>query len=193
MRYFPKQAGWIEVIIGSMFSGKTTELIRRCDRMRRAGRKVQVFSRDRRFADNAVVSHDRREFACTYAETSQTIMERLDFSADVVAVDEGQFYDEGLVRVCRELAKTGKVVIVAGLDQDFRTEPFDVMLRLVAEAEFIDKLNAVCVRCGNPAMRNFRKSEQAERIVQGAADLYEALCRDCYDRAVDESKQRSLF
>jgi len=193
MRYFPKQGGWIEVVIGSMFSGKTTELIRRCDRMSRAGRTVQIFSRDDRFATDSVVSHDRFSVSSTHAETASQILERLQWDADVIGVDEGQFYDEDLVRVCRKLAGKGKVVIIAGLDQDYRSQPFSVMINLVAEAEFVDKLTAVCVRCGNPAIRNYRKSTSEERIVIGADETYEALCRTCYETALDEERQQKLF
>ncbi|RJO74053.1 MAG: thymidine kinase [Myxococcales bacterium] len=193
MRYFTTTAGWIEVIVGSMFSGKTTELLRRLDRMRRAGRKVQVFSRDRRFAENAVVSHDRLHTPSTWAETSAEIEAQLKPDTDIVGVDEGQFYDEGLVDVCRRLAARGRVVIVAGLDQDWRTEPFMVMARLMAEAEFVTKLNAVCSRCGNPAIRNWRKAAGGERILLGAEESYQALCRGCYEVAVLESRQIEMF
>ena len=193
MRYFPKQGGWIEVIIGSMFSGKTTELIRRCDRMRRAGRTVQIFSHDDRFATDSVVSHNRTSLASTHAETAAQIRDRMQWDAEVIGVDEGQFYDDELVPVCRQLAADGKMVIVAGLDQDFRSLPFSVMTNLVAEAEFVDKLCAVCVRCGNPAIRNYRKSENEERIVIGADETYQALCRICFEAALDEERQQKLF
>lgn len=193
MRYFPNETGWIEVVVGSMFSGKTTELLRRLDRYRRAGRHVQVFSRDTRYAEHAIVSHDRREAPATYAVTSDEIRERLDHRTQIVGIDEGQFYDEGLIRLCHELALDGKIIIVAGLDQDFRTEPFGVMTALMAEAEFVEKLAAVCQRCGNPAIRNFRKGASEERIVIGAADMYQALCRRCYEQALKEGLQGELF
>jgi len=193
MRYFPNTAGWVELIMGSMFSGKTTELIRRVDRMRRAGRKVQIFTRDTRFGDDAVVSHDKKSYSSTYAKSSEDILKNLDWKTDVVAIDEGQFYDEGLIEVVKNLAANGKVVLVAGLDQDYLSKPFKVMLDLVAEAEFVDKLNAVCVRCGNPAIRNFRKIATEERIVLGASESYEALCRNCYAKAVKEDHQEELF
>lgn len=192
MRYFPNETGWIEVIVGSMFSGKTTELLRRLDRYRRAGRAVQVFSRDTRYAQNAVVSHDQRKLDATYAETSRAILEALDWNTAIVGIDEGQFYDEGLVELCRRLALDGKIVIVAGLDQDFLTEPFGVMTRLLAEAEFVDKLTAVCQRCGNPAIRNFRKNQSGGRIVVGASEAYQALCRGCYEKAMKEGLQGEL-
>lgn len=193
MRYLPTNGGWIEVIIGSMFSGKTTELIRRCDRMRRAGRRVQIFSRDRRFADNSVVSHDRRSLQATFAETSREILDRLDWKTEIVGIDEGQFYDENLVDTCKYLAKSGKVVVIAGLDQDYLAQPFSVMIRLITEAEYIDKLCAVCVRCGNPAIRNFRKAAGTDRILLGADESYEALCRQCYEKAIREDHQEELF
>ncbi len=193
MLYFPNHAGWIEVIIGSMFSGKTTELMRRIDRMRRAGRQVQVFSRDKRFQENAIVSHDKRSENATYAETAEDIRKRLSWKTEIIGIDEGQFYDEDLVSFCRCMALEQKVVIVAGLDQDFRTEPFNTMLRLVAEAESVTKLNAVCSRCGNPAIRNHRKTDSNERIVIGASEAYQALCRDCYEKALREGKQEELF
>lgn len=193
MRYFPNSAGWIEVIIGSMFSGKTTELIRRCDRMKRAGRRVQIFSRDTRYKEDAVVSHDKRSHFSTFAENSADIINNLDWKTDVVAIDEGQFYDDELLDVVKKLAGNGKIVIVAGLDQDYLCKPFSVMQNLVSEAEFVDKLNAVCTRCGNPAIRNFRKASDDERIMLGAEESYEALCRSCYEKAVKQLKQEELF
>ncbi len=193
MRYLPSRGGWIEVIIGSMFSGKTTELIRRCDRWRRAGRKVQIFSSDTRFRESAVVSHNSHAEQSTYATTSKEILDNLDWAMDIIGVDEGQFYDAELSDTCKLLAENGKIVIVAGLDQDYMAKPFDIMLKLMVEAEYIDKLCAVCVRCGNPAIRNFRKTEQTDRIVLGAAEAYEALCRDCYTKAIAEMRQEELF
>ncbi len=193
MRTFLNSAGFIDVIVGSMFSGKSTELLRRLDRYRRAGRRVQVFSCDRRYAENAVVSHDQRQLPALYAETAADLRHQLDWSAEVIGIDEGQFFDEALPDLCHELALDGKGVIVAGLDQDFQTEPFMVMNRLTAEAEFVTKLTAVCTRCGNPAIRNYRKGDESARIVLGAADHYQALCRSCYEQARKAGHQADLF
>ncbi|MGC9023710.1 MAG: thymidine kinase [Chloroflexia bacterium] len=185
----PVHQGQIEVICGSMFSGKTEELIRRVRRAQIARQRVQVFkpSLDARYATEHVASHNGLRFIAVPVDSTEELAKRLDPEADVVAIDEAQFFDEGLVALCEELADRGIRVIVAGLDMDFRGEPFGPMPALLARAEEVTKLRAICVRCGAPASRTQRliggrpASYDDPVILVGAAERYEARCRHCHE------------
>jgi thymidine kinase len=175
--------GWIEVICGSMFSGKSEELIRRLRRAQIARQRVQIFKPkiDARFAEDEIVSHSAQRIASEVVGPAREILDRLDARTEVVGIDEGQFFDRGLVQVCNRLADMGKRVIVAGLDQDYLGRPFEPMPELLAIAEYITKTLAICVRCGNPANHTQRLIESAERVIVGASDIYEARCRRCFE------------
>lgn len=175
--------GWIEVICGSMFSGKSEELIRRLRRAQIARQRVQIFKPriDARYSENHIVSHSEQKIASQVVSTSQEIMDNLDIRTEVVGIDEAQFFDKNIVNVCNRLADMGKRVIVAGLDQDYLGRPFDPMPQLLSVAEYITKTLAICVRCGNPANRTQRLIESEERVIVGAADIYEARCRRCFE------------
>ena len=177
-----KNVGWIEVICGSMFSGKTEELIRRLRRALIAKQEVAIFKPriDNRFATDHIVSHDAQRIPSIAVSCAQEILEK-SADAQVIAIDEAQFFDNDLVHVCEELADQGKRVIVAGLDQDFRGQPFEPMPQLLAVAEYINKMLAICMKCGNPANRTQRITESTERVVVGDTDVYEARCRKCYE------------
>ena len=174
--------GWIEVICGSMFSGKTEELIRRLRRAQIARQKVAIFKPrlDDRYQTGHIVSHSRLSIPSQTVEFPVEIVEQVG-DAQVIGVDEAQFFDRSLVSVCHTLAQNGKRVIVAGLDTDYRGRPFEPMPELLAVAEYISKTLAICVVCGGPANRTQRKTAEGERIVVGAADVYEARCRHCYE------------
>lgn len=199
---FQASGGWMEVIAGSMFSGKTEELLRRVRRATIARKRVQVFKShlDDRYAGLwAVSSHDRRTFDATPVDSSSQILLRLDPMAQVIAIDEVQFLDAGIVRVVSGLAERGRRVIMAGIDTDFRGEPFGPMPQLMAMAEVVDKLHAICVLCGSPASRTQRLLEgkpapyDSPTIMVGAADSYEARCRACHQvPRRDELQQRLL-
>lgn len=175
--------GWVEVITGSMFSGKSEELIRRLRRAIIAKQRVQVFkpALDERYTAAQVVSHSRWRLEAERVHKAAEILERLDPRTEVVGIDEGQFFDEELVSVCGRMADLGKRVIVAGLDMDFRGEPFGPMPELLAVAEEVEKVHAICARCGAPASYTQRLSQAQEQVVVGAADIYEARCRRCFD------------
>lgn len=177
-----KGTGWIEVITGSMFSGKTEELIRRIRRAQIAKLKVMVFKPriDTRYSTDKIVSHSDISIPSIVVDNAKQILE-LAKDAQVVGIDEGQFFDSELVDVCEKLANDGKRVIVAGLDQDYRGKPFEPMPQLLAIAEYITKTHAICVICGNPASKTQRKIKAGERIVIGASDIYEARCRRCFE------------
>ncbi len=174
--------GWIEVIAGSMFSGKTEELIRRIRRAQIAKLKVAVFKPriDTRYSVDKIVSHSDISISSIVVDNAKQILE-LAKDAQVVGIDEAQFFDMDLVDVCEQLANEGKRVIVAGLDQDYRGKPFEPMPQLLAIAEYITKTHAICVVCGNPASKTQRKIKAGERIVVGASDIYEARCRRCFE------------
>jgi len=178
----PLEVGWIEVVVGSMLSGKTQELIRRLRLATIARQKVQVFNSalDVRYAKDHIVSHDRSQIPSQAVRRARDIPRRLEPDTRVVGVDEVQFFDPGIGPVCERLAREGKRVIVAGLDQDFRGRPFEITARLMALGEFVTKLLAICVVCGNPANRSRRLSGSKKRIQVGAADQYEARCRRCF-------------
>ena len=177
--------GRIEVVCGSMFSGKTEELIRRMKRAKFAKQKVEIFKPaiDTRYSDNDVVSHDQNAIPSTPVETSSSIL-LLSSDIEVVGIDEAQFLDMGLVDVCNELANRGVRVIVAGLDMDFRGVPFGPMTALCAIADDVTKVHAICVRCGNLAYLSHRLVQNDKRVLLGEKMEYEPLCRDCYQQAV---------
>jgi thymidine kinase len=174
--------GWIEVIVGSMYSGKTEELIRRLRRAQIARQKVEIFkpALDDRYARDHIVSHSELRIPSRSVRSAREVL-RHAHEAEVIGIDEGQFLGPDLVRVCESLAKRGKRVIVAGLDQDYRGRPFEPMPQLLAVAEYITKTLAICVVCGRPANRTYRKKRRPGRVVVGGADLYEARCRRCFD------------
>jgi thymidine kinase len=175
--------GAIEVITGSMFSGKSEELIRRLRRAIIARQRVQVFKPavDERYAAAQVVSHSRWRLEAERVAKAAEILDRLDPRTEVVGIDEAQFFDGDLVRVAGHLADLGKRVILAGLDMDFRGEPFGPMPELMAVAEEVEKVHAICARCGAPASYTQRLTQAQEQVVVGAADIYEARCRHCFE------------
>lgn len=173
--------GWIEVVCGSMFSGKTEELIRRLKRARIANLKVEIFKPavDVRYDAQNIVSHDENAILSTPIDNSQTIL-LLANEVDVVGIDEAQFFDDQLPEVCDQLALRGIRVIIAGLDMDYLGKPFGQMPFLLAKADYITKLHAICVKCGNIANYSYRKSTQGGQLLLGEKDLYEPRCRVCY-------------
>jgi thymidine kinase len=199
MPYTQHRGGWIEVICGSMFCGKTEELLRRIRRAAIARQNIQVFkpSIDDRYGIDRIASHNGMAWESEAVANSQKIPEHLKPETTVVAIDEVQFFDQGIVEVCNELAHRGLRVIVAGLDLNFRGEPFGPMPVLMAEAEHIDKLHAICVICGAPASRTQRLIDgQPARyddpvIVIGAAEAYEARCRHCHQVPRQQRSSRS--
>ena len=175
-----ERRGWIEVICGSMFSGKTEELIRRLKRARIANLKVEIFkpALDTRYDESQVGSHDANSIQSTPIENSQTIL-LLAQDVDVVGIDEAQFFDNEIINVCETLALRGIRVIVAGLDMDYLGRPFGQMPNLLAIADFITKLHAICVKCGNLANVSFRKSAEDSQVLLGEKETYEPRCRKC--------------
>ena len=176
-----EKRGWIEVICGSMFSGKTEELIRRLKRVRIANLKVEIFKPaiDTRYNETQVVSHDANAIISNPIEHSQSIL-LLANNANVVGIDEAQFFDEGIIDVCEKLARRGIRVIVAGLDMDFKGQPFGPMPQLLAIADYITKLHAICVKCGNIANISYRKTADENQVLVGEKECYEPRCRKCY-------------
>lgn len=177
------KSAWIEVICGSMFSGKTEELIRRLKRAQIAKMKVEIFkpSIDVRYDDSEVVSHDRNSIPSTPVDNSSSIPLLTD-GVEVIGIDEAQFFDEGIVEVCQKLANQGIRVIVAGLDMDFRGNPFGPMPSLMACAEYVTKVHAICMECGGIAQYSYRKTAGEKLVVLGEKDTYEPLCRDCFNK-----------
>src|SRR6266571_2494619 len=175
--------GWIEVITGSMFSGKSEELIRRLRRAQIARQKVQIFKPliDNRFSDDHIVSHSEMRIASQNVSSSDALVTLVDEDTEVVGIDEGQFFDAVLPGACTELANKGKRVIVAGLDQDYLGKPFEPMPQLLAIAEYITKTLAICMVCGNPANHTQRLVPGGDRVLVGAEGTYEARCRVCFD------------
>ncbi len=175
-------AGWVEVIAGSMFSGKSEELIRRLRRAKIARQKVQVFKPelDSRFAENQIVSHSEMRHESANSQSATELLAKVDPDTEVVGIDEGQFFDNELVNVANELARRGVRVIIAGLDQDYTGKPFEPMPQLLAIAEYITKTHAICMKCGQPANYSQRTFDSDERVAVGAADKYEARCRRCF-------------
>lgn len=180
-----KNKGWIEVICGSMFSGKTEELIRRMKRAQFANLKVEIFkpSIDVRYSEQEVVSHDANAIQSTPVESAQNIL-LMASDVDVVGIDEAQFFDAGIVDVCRELANSGIRVIVAGLDMDYMGKPFGPMPALMATAEYVTKVHAICVRCGDLAHHSHRLTADDKQVVLGAHDTYQPICRHCFKELV---------
>lgn len=186
------QAGWLEVVCGSMFSGKTEELIRRLKRATFAHLRVQIFkpSLDVRYSESDVVSHDSNAIASIAVDSSQSIL-LYATDVDVVGIDEVQFFDDGIVDVCNKLADSGIRVICAGLDMDYLGKPFGPMPALMAKAEYVTKVHAICVRCGQPAQHSHRlaavKGADADKqVLLGETDKYEPLCRHCFNLALKE-------
>ncbi|MCC7503967.1 MAG: thymidine kinase [Saprospiraceae bacterium] len=176
-----QRSGWIEVICGCMFSGKTEELIRRLKRAKIASLKVEVFKPriDTRYDESSIVSHDTTSVLATPVEHSEKLLEINDHTT-VVGIDEVQFFDEGIVEVCQQLALRGIRVVVAGLDMDYRGVPFGPMPKLLAIAEYVTKVHAICVHCGNLATHSFRLAEGDAVVLLGEKEQYEPRCRSCY-------------
>ncbi len=176
--------GWIEVITGSMFSGKTEELIRRLRRARFAKQKVEIFKPriEVRYSVEEVVSHDENAIHSTPVDSSANIL-LLASGVEVVGIDEAQFFDDGLVQVCNQLADSGVRVIIAGLDMDYKGVPFGPIPALMSIAEYVSKVHAICVKCGNLANYTHRMSDDDKLIVLGETDIYEPLCRVCYAKS----------
>lgn len=184
-----KNRGWVEIICGSMFSGKTEELIRRLKRAKYAKLKVEIFKPiiDTRYSEDDVVSHDENTIRSTPVESSGNIL-LLSGNVDVVGIDEAQFFDNNLVDVCNQLANNGTRVIVAGLDMDFRGKPFGPIPALMAQAEYITKVHAICMQCGNLAQYSHRMTKSDKLVLLGEKDEYEPLCRVCFNKVMNESK-----
>ena len=175
--------GWIEVICGSMFSGKTEELIRRLRRAQIARQRVQIFKPkiDERFSQDHLVSHSEMRLKSEAVSSADEILQKIDWRAEVIGVDEAQFFDSKLVQVCNQLADLGKRVVVAGLDKDYLGKPFEPMPQLMAVAEYIEKTLAICMKCGNPANYTQRLVDSSDRVLVGATGTYEARCRRCFE------------
>jgi len=182
-----KRRGSIEVIAGCMFSGKTEELIRRLKRAKLANQKVEIFKpkTDTRYSDREVVSHDARAILSTPVETASSIL-LLTSDVEVVGIDEAQFFDEALVDVCNKLADSGVRVIAAGLDMDYLGKPFGPMPGLLAIAEEVTKVHAICMRCGSLASYSYRIADSDKQVLLGEKDNYEPLCRECFVKAVGQ-------
>ncbi len=182
-------SGWIEVITGPMYCGKSEELIRRIKRIKIAKQQVKVFkpALDDRYGRKNVVSHSGHSIQAVPVDHPEEILEKIDSTADAVAVDEAQFFHEDLIEICEEMADMGMRVIIAGLDRDFKGEPFGPMPELMARAEYIDKLHAICIKCGEPASRTQRLIDGRPAayndpvILVGAEEVYEARCRSCHE------------
>jgi thymidine kinase len=175
--------GWIEVVVGPMFSGKSEELIRRLRRAEIARQRVQIFKPaiDERYAVNEIISHSGLGIPSDNVAQAEEVISKVQPRTEVIGIDEAQFLGDGVVEVCTQLANLGKRVIVAGLDTDYRGRPFEPMPRLLAVAEEITKLLAICVRCGNPAVHTQRLVESEELVVVGGGGMYEARCRRCFE------------
>ena len=188
-----EQFGWIEVICGSMFSGKTEELIRRLKRAQFAKQKVEIFKPaiDTRYHEDKVVSHDANEIRSTPVPAAANIPILAD-GCDVVGIDEAQFFDDEIVRVCNDLANKGVRVIVAGLDMDFKGNHFGPMPSLMATAEYVTKVHAVCTRTGNLAQYSYRKAQNDNLVMLGEVDEYEPLSRAAYYKAMTRDKVRNM-
>ncbi len=185
-----EKRGWIEVICGSMFSGKTEELIRRLKRARIARQKVEIYKPhiDTRYSEVEVVSHDENSIVSTPVTTAANIL-LLANDVEVVGIDEAQFFDNGLVEVCNILANRGIRVIIAGLDMDYMGRPFGPIPGLLATAEYVTKVHAICVRCGNLAQYSHRMTEGDKLVLLGETDIYEPLCRKCFNREMKSHKK----
>ena len=186
-----KKAGSIEVICGSMFSGKTEELIRRMKRAQFAKQTVEIFKPciDVRYSEDKVVSHDSHSIHSTPIQSPAQMLE-MSNDVEVVGIDEAQFFDNSLIEVVQTLANRGVRVIIAGLDTDFMGKPFGPMPALMAVAEDIQKVHAICVRCGSPANHSHRLSKNDQLVVLGEKDIYEPLCRHCFNAAIESEKNK---
>lgn len=184
-------SGWLEVIVGSMFSGKSEELIRRIRRAQIARQRVQIFKPavDIRYSDDHIVSHSDLKLEAEPASSAADLLAKVRPDTEVVGIDEGQFFDAALPAACTELADRGLRVIVAGLDQDYLGRPFEPMPHLLAIAEFITKTRAICMVCGNPANHTQRLVHNADRVLLGAHGTYEARCRRCFDPTLSRLDQ----
>ena len=182
------QCGWIEVITGSMFSGKTEELIRRLKRAQLANLKVEIYKPvvDVRYSASNVVSHNLSAVSSTAVESALSIL-LLTTDANVIGIDEAQFFDKGIIEVCNLLANRGKRVVVAGLDMDFQGNPFGSIPQLMAIAEYVTKLQAICLCCGNLAHHSYRKSQTKDLIELGESSNYQPLCRKCFNSQITET------
>ena len=185
-----KRYGCIEVICGSMFSGKTEELIRRLKRAQFANQKIEIFKPeiDTRYSDMDVVSHDLHSVPCTPVKDPSSILNAAD-DTQVIGIDEAQFFSDKLIDVAQELANKGKRVIIAGLDTDFKGKPFGPIPALMAIAEDVQKVHAICVKCGNLANHSHRLSKSHKLVVLGEKDVYEPLCRQCYNAAIASEEE----
>ncbi len=180
-----RSKGWIEVICGSMFSGKTEELIRRLRRAQFANQEVEIFkpALDTRYHDSEIVSHDANSIPSTPVEHAQNIL-LLANPVEVVGIDEAQFFDQSLVEVCQQLALKGSRVIVAGLDMDYLGKPFGPMPALMAVAEYVTKVHAICMICGDLASHSYRKTDHNQKVLLGEKDSYEPRCRNCFEQGI---------
>src|SRR5215510_13865470 len=185
--------GWIEVICGSMFSGKTEELIRRLRRAQIARQRVQIFKPriDERYSQDHLVSHSEMRLESDAVSSADEILQKIDWRAEVIGVDEAQFFDAKLVQVCNQLADLGKRVVVAGLDKDYLGRPFEPMPQLMAIAEYIEKTLAICMKCGNPANYTQGLVDNSNRVLVGATGTYEARCRRCFEPVLPKDEERS--
>jgi len=182
MRNSPKNNGWIEVICGPMFSGKTEELIRRLIRAKIAKQNVTIIkpALDNRYSEDYIVSHNQRKIKSVAVNNINDI-KKLSENANVVGIDEAQFFDNKLITICKDLARNGKRVVIAGLEKDYQAIPFGPMPQLLVDAEFVTKVNAICMQCGDPANFSQRISSEKNQVVIGEIDKYEARCRKCFE------------
>ncbi len=187
MTLTPHNSGWIEVICGPMFCGKTEELIRRLRRAQIAKMKTAIFKPkiDNRYSEDHIVSHNQMKLVSFLIDDAEEILEMAK-DAEVVGIDEAQFFGNNLVSVCRKLSADKKRVLVAGLDKDFLAKPFGPMPEIMCEADYLDKLRAICVKCGNPAAYTQRLSKDSNQVIIGETELYEARCRNCYENPKEE-------
>jgi thymidine kinase len=178
-----ERSGWVEVICGSMFSGKTEELIRRLKRAQIARQKVEIFKPqvDTRYSEDEIVSHDSTSIRSTVIDTTGQLVLLAD-QVDVVGIDEAQFFDDDIIVSVNKLANAGVRVIVAGLDMDFKGRPFGPMPGLMAIAEFVTKVHAICQQCGDLAHYSFRKSTEKQKVILGSQEMYAPLCRKCFNQ-----------
>jgi thymidine kinase len=189
--HIASEKGWIEVICGSMFSGKTEELIRRLNRARIAKQSVEIFKPavDIRYHETEIVSHNANSIASVPVQSSLNIL-LIQKNAGVIGIDEAQFFDNEIVYVCQTLAQQGKRVIVAGLDMDYLGKPFGPMPQLMAVAEYVTKVHAICMVCGDLATHSFRKRGHGHVVLLGEQETYEARCRQCFSKGMEEAKNR---
>ena len=188
MQIIQGKTGWLEVVCGPMFSGKSEELMRRIRRAEIAQLRIQLFKPhiDDRYSQNDIVTHNQQRMPSTPVASSKDILKYVADKTEVIGIDEVQFFDKGITEVCTKLADLGKRVIVAGLDQDYRGKPFPPMPELMALAEYVTKQLAICVRCGNPAGHTQRLTRSRDKIVVGSVETYEARCRRCFEPPEEE-------